>query len=183
LNLREVTLSEAAAQKHLTYLTNIHIIVEKRKYKLELYSDTKLVKTYKAVFGRSSSTKKSFLNDKRTPVGKYVICDIDTTSQYKKFLRLNFPNSMDIQEALKQRLITENEFFSASEALQSNQCPKLGSTKTKDIGIHGIGRLNFIFKNLPFVYNWTNGSVAISNENIDEIYSVIKVGTEVEIKE
>ncbi|MDP4174323.1 MAG: L,D-transpeptidase [Bacteroidota bacterium] len=183
LNLREVTLSEAAAQKHLTYLTNIHIIVEKRKYKLELYSDTTLVKTYKAVFGRSSSTKKSFLNDKRTPVGKYVICDIDTTSQYRKFLRLNFPNSIDIQEAYKQRLITENEFLSASEALQNNQCPKLGRIKTNDIGIHGIGRLNFIFKNLPFVYNWTNGSIAVSNENIDEIYSVIKVGTEVEIKE
>ncbi len=45
-----------------------------------------------------------------------------------------------------------------------------------NIGIHGIGRLNFIFKNLPFIYNWTDGSIAVSNENIDEIYSVAKKG-------
>ena len=51
-----------------------------------------------------------------------------------------------------------------------------------EIGIHGIGRLNYIFKNLPFVYNWTNGSIAMSDEDIDELYSVVKLGTKVVIK-
>ena len=40
----------------------------------------------------------------------------------------------------------------------------------------------YIFKNLPFVFNWTNGSIAMSDENIDEIHSVIREGTEVVIK-
>jgi hypothetical protein len=86
-------------------------------------------------------------------------------------------------EALKQGQISEREFENANDALQNNQCPKIARIKMDQIGIHGIGRLNFIFKNLPFVYNWTNGSVALSNESIDELYSVIKVGTEVEIKD
>jgi len=51
-----------------------------------------------------------------------------------------------------------------------------------DIGIHGIGRLNFFFKNLPFVFNWTDGSIALSNENIDELISVVKVGTKIVIR-
>jgi len=51
-----------------------------------------------------------------------------------------------------------------------------------NICIHGIGRLNSIFKNLPFVYNWTDGSIALSNESLDEILSVIKTGTQVVIK-
>lgn len=51
-----------------------------------------------------------------------------------------------------------------------------------NIGIHGIGRLNPIFKNLPFVYNWTDGSIAISNESLDELLSVINTGTQVVIK-
>ena len=61
-------------------------------------------------------------------------------------------------------------------------CTKFHNILGGDIGIHGIGELNYIFKNLPFVFNWTNGSIAMSNENIDEIYSVIKEGTEVVIK-
>ena len=51
-----------------------------------------------------------------------------------------------------------------------------------NVGIQGIGRLNFLFKYLPFNYNWTDGSVAISNENMDELYSVVKKGTRVVIK-
>lgn len=184
INLSDVSLSEAAASKHLSYLTNIHLIIERRKYKLELFSDTTLVKSYKAVFGRSSSNNnKTFSNDKKTPIGKYVICEIDTNSPYRKFFRLNYPNADDIMEALKQGQISEREFENANDALQNNQCPKIARIKMDQIGIHGIGRLNFIFKNLPFVYNWTNGSVALSNESIDELYSVIKVGTEVEIKD
>ena len=50
------------------------------------------------------------------------------------------------------------------------------------IGLHGTGKLNFIFKNLPFAYNWTSGSVAISNEGIRELAAIIKKGTKVVIK-
>ena len=51
-----------------------------------------------------------------------------------------------------------------------------------NIGIHGIGRYDYFFKNLPFVYNWTDGSIAVSNEDIDELYTAVKKGTEVVIK-
>jgi len=32
------------------------------------------------------------------------------------------------------------------------------------------------------VFNWTDGSIALSDEDIEEIYSVIKIGTKVIIK-
>jgi hypothetical protein len=51
-----------------------------------------------------------------------------------------------------------------------------------NLGLHGIGKFNFIIKNLPFVFNWTNGSIALSDEDIDEIFSIVKVGTKVVIK-
>ena len=51
-----------------------------------------------------------------------------------------------------------------------------------NVGIHGLGRLNLFFENLPFVYNWTDGSIAISNENLDEILTVVRKGTKVVIK-
>jgi len=34
---------------------------------------------------------------------------------------------------------------------------------------------------LPFPFNWTNGSIAITNEDIDEISKFIKIGSPVKI--
>jgi murein L,D-transpeptidase YafK len=183
LNLREVTLSEALAEKHMSYMTNVHLLIDRRNYKLDLYSDTVLVKSYRAVFGRNNNgLRRPSLESQITPVGSYQICEIDTISGYHKFLRLNFPNYKDITEAYKAGMITEREYETFYDELEAGGCAKSAGKKFPRIGIHGTGRLNFIFKNLPFTFNWTNGSVAVSNENIDEIYSVIKPGTEVDIK-
>lgn len=183
LNLREVPLAEAAAEKKLRSLANVHLVVQRSQYKLDLYSDTTLVKSYRAVFGKNNSSRKNQLEPYKTPVGKYLVCAVDSSSRYKRFLKINFPNSNDVTQAYNAGLITESDYEVALDDLQNNVCPVIARLKLPEIGIHGNGRLNFILKNLPFVYNWTNGSVAVSDENIDEIYSVIKVGTEVEIKE
>jgi hypothetical protein len=63
-----------------------------------------------------------------------------------------------------------------------SECPEPDTDLGGNIGIQGIGEYNAIFKNLPFVFNWTDGSIAVSNEDIDEIYSVVKRGTKVVIK-
>lgn len=182
LNLREQTLSEVIQEKQLTYLANIHILIDRRNYKLHLYSGDVLLKSYKVVFGRNNNSRK-YLRDKyATPAGTYSICRIDTVSPYRKFLMLNYPNRHDLEGSLKAGEITREAYFRANEELQFEGCSHLPGFRDADIGIQGIGRLDFILKNLPFVYNWTNGSAAVSNDNIDEIYKVIKVGTEVVIK-
>ena len=184
LNLRDVPLAEALAEKHMSYLTNVHLLVDRRNYRLDLYSDTVLVKSYRAVFGRNNNGARKSLSEKQvTPAGSYQICEIDTASEYRKFLRLNFPNIKDITNAFNSGMISEREYETLYEELEAGECPKPSGKKFPSIGIHGTGRLNFIFKNLPFTFNWTKGSIAVSNENIDEIYSVIKPGTEVDIKD
>ncbi len=180
LNLSEPSLPEAMVSKGLRYLVNVKLQIDRKNYRLDLYSDTILVKSYKAVFGKSSFSPKEFLNDYCTPVGKYLICDIDTSSKYYKFFRINYPNKNDLLAALKSNQITKQDYDKIYDELDQGNCPTL-KDETFIIGIHGIGRLNAIFKNLPFVYNWTNGSIAVSNEDIDEIYSAIKKGTEVVI--
>ncbi len=56
-----------------------------------------------------------------------------------------------------------------------HKCPYENTILGGEIGIQGIGEYNLIFKNLPFVFNWTNGSAAISNESIDELLSVVDI--------
>jgi murein L,D-transpeptidase YafK len=140
-----------------------------------------LVKTYKAAFGKNNSTVKTSSTDNVTPVGEYKICSIDTNAKYHKYLRLDYPNDLDAGEALKRGYINKDEFDAIMLAVKKNECPPKETSLGGDISIHGIGTYNAIFKNLPFVFNWTNGSIAVSDENIDELYSVVKIGTPVKI--
>jgi murein L,D-transpeptidase YafK len=182
LNSAEITLSEAMTSKGFEKLDNVNIVVEKNKYSLNLYSDTTLIKSYKVVFGRNEKKKKIDLNDQATPVGEYKICDIKTEDNYYKFFKLNYPNKNDASEALRNGIISRSEFISITEAQKEGLCSPADTRLGSNIGIHGIGKYNYIFKNLPFIFNWTNGSVALSNENIDELYSVVEIGTKVVIK-
>jgi murein L,D-transpeptidase YafK len=181
LNIRERPLKEVMAEKGISKLGEISLIVDRKNFHIELYSDKALVKTYKAAFGKNNSTVKTTANDFVTPIGEYKICSIDTNTKYHKYLHLNYPNELDAVEALKRGYINKVEFDAIALAAQKNDCPPKETSLGSNIGIHGIGTYNAIFKNLPFVFNWTNGSIAVSDENIDELSSVVKIGTPVKI--
>ena len=182
INLREIPLSEAMKLKGYDKLKNPNIVIDRKTYTLNLYEDTVLIKSYRASFGKNINTPKSRANDEATPVGDYQICSIDTISKYHKFLRLNYPNIHDDTEGLRMGLISQITYDNLKFEFYHEGCPSSNTALGGNIGIEGIGEYNSIFKNLPFVYNWTNGSIAVSNESIDEIYSVIKKGTKVVIK-
>jgi murein L,D-transpeptidase YafK len=182
INLRTPTLDEAMAMKGLKQISNPHIVISKKQYALFLYSDSVLVKSYRASFGRNVNSSSHFTEELATPVGNYQICSVDTESVYDKFLRLNYPNIEDITDALRKGVITQKQYDKLKYEFYYAECPKTKTAIGGPLGIHGQGRLNFLLKNLPFVYNWTDGSVAVSNEAIDEINSVVKKGTKVVIQ-
>ncbi|GAB4294225.1 MAG: hypothetical protein Kow0098_15680 [Ignavibacteriaceae bacterium] len=182
LNLRQVPLLEAMRKQGFEKLDNVNLIIDRSSFTLKLYEDTVLIKSYRASFGRNLHRPKTAAGDGATPVGKYKICKIDTVHKYHKFLRIDYPNLEDAAEALRKGLISQAEYDKLQFDYYYGECPGAETVLGGNIGIHGIGRLNYILKNLPFVYNWTDGSVALSNEDIDEITSVIKKGTRVVIR-
>ena len=182
LNLREDSLLESLKQKGYERFENPNIIIERKSFSLLLYEDTVLIKTYRASFGKNLSASKTKAKDNATPIGEYAICDIDSNNQYHKFLKLNYPNVNDAAEALRKGWITQKQFDQLKFEFYYEGCPKANTILGGDLGIHGIGKFDYILKNLPFVYNWTDGSIAISNEAIDEIFSVVQKGTKVVIK-
>jgi len=182
LNLRNVPLSEAMLKNGFTEIKNPRLVVDRQNYTLGLYEESVLIKNYRVSFGKSVHTPKSRAGDKATPVGVYKICKIDTVSKYHKFFQINYPNLEDATNALRKGWISQKEFNDIKFQYYYEGCTRFNNILGGNIGIHGIGELDYVFKNLPFVFNWTNGSIAMSNENIDELYSVIKIGTEVDIK-
>lgn len=182
LHFRDVPLSEAMLKSGFTEIENPSVLIDRQNYTLGIYEDSLLIKNYKVSFGKSVHSPKTRAGDKSTPVGVYKICKIDTAHKYYKFFQINYPNLDDAANALRKGWISQIEYNEIKFQFYYEGCTRFNDILGGNIGIQGIGEYNYIFKNLPFVFNWTDGSIAMSNENIDELYSVIKEGTEVVIK-
>jgi murein L,D-transpeptidase YafK len=181
LNLREVPLADALSEKGISTIDNLRIEVDRSNYKVEIYSGKIFIKSYKAVFGKNSDKIKTNKSDQVTPLGDYKVCAVLSQHKYHKYIQLSYPNEKDAGEALTRGYINKEEFDAIMISHKKNECPPLETKLGANIGIHGIGEYDFIFKNLPFTFNWTDGSIALSNKNIDELTTIVKIGTPVRV--
>ena len=135
------------------------LVVLKSKRELLAYSNGKIIKTYKISLGRQPIGDKAFEGDKKTPEGIYLINDKNSNSGYHKNLGISFPNKDDIENS-----------------------KRLGKPPGGDVKIHGIrNKIGFIGKFHRW-FDWTLGCIAVTDNEIDELYNAVKIGTQIEIK-
>lgn len=135
------------------------LVVHKSKRQMFAYSNGQLVKTYKISLGGQALGDKEFEGDEKTPEGIYTINGKNPNSAYHKNLGISYPDKEDIAKA----------------ALA-------GKAAGGDIKIHGLRNdLGFIRKFHRWD-DWTLGCIAVTNEEIDELYDAVKIGTRIEIK-
>jgi murein L,D-transpeptidase YafK len=135
------------------------IVVEKSKRTLTLMDGAKVMKTYKVALGGNPVGAKDRQGDHKTPEGVYSIDAKNPNSHFRKALHISYPSSLDRERARK-----------------------LGINPGGDVEIHGLGAKWGWVGAQHRLTDWTDGCVAVTNEEIDEIYPLIKVGTPVEIR-
>lgn len=136
-----------------------YIVVKKSDRKLLAYSKQKLVKTYQISLGDNPIGHKAYEGDEKTPEGIYTISAKNPNSGYHKNLGVSYPNAKDIENAIL-----------------------LGKDPGGDIKIHGLRNgLGFIGKFQRF-FDWTNGCMALTNTEVDELYAAVKIGTKIDIR-
>ncbi|SDG62206.1 L,D-transpeptidase catalytic domain [Pedobacter terrae] len=136
-----------------------YIIVKKSDRQLLAYAKHKLIKTYKISLGDSPVGHKEFEGDEKTPEGFYIINAKNPNSGYHKNLGVSYPNKEDIAKA-----------------------KALDKLPGGDIKIHGIrNKLGFIGKFQRF-FDWTNGCMALTNNEVDELFYAVNIGTKIEIR-
>jgi lipoprotein-anchoring transpeptidase ErfK/SrfK len=135
------------------------IVVYKEKRLLALYTRGRQVRAYKVELGPNSIRPKRRAGDKATPEGCYLIeAKIDQgMSKFHKALRINYPNQTD-------RL----QFEEAQRAGALDKAAKLGGL----IEIHGEGGRGS---------DWTDGCIALTNDDMDDLFPMVEVGTPVAI--
>ncbi len=140
--------------------------------------------TIQAVFknvaiGRYGTTWSKMTRDDKTPLGKFRVGWINEKSRYYRFFGLNYPNLDIAKRALDENRITEETWLSILRAKIMGKTPPQDTPLGGHIGIHGIGRGD---QDIHHNYNWTNGCVALTNEQIDQLGKWIKPGVLVNIR-
>ena len=148
------------------------IVVKKAQRQLLLFSAGKLVRTYRIGLGLSPSGDKARAGDRRTPEGEFYIFTKNSKSAFYLSLGLSYPNAAHAQRGLRDGLITKAQYDEILRALQAKRRPPQKTALGGDIYIHGNGAQT----------DWTWGCVALENEDIRDLFAVVKVGMTITIK-
>jgi murein L,D-transpeptidase YafK len=144
------------------------ILIKKSESRLFLLRNDKVMKTYKVAIGWNSKGPKQCLNDKKTPEGIYKITVKKKAGEtgYYKALEFSYPNEEDRARA-----------------------SRIGCPAGGNVEIHGFpvswSKTAFrqkLFRVWHKLINWTNGCIALTNPEMDEIWNIVEVGIPVEIK-
>jgi len=135
------------------------IIVYKAKREMEVFSAGKLLKTYTISLGGEPEGDKQFQGDKRTPEGNYFIDGKNPNSVCYKNLGISYPSEQDKAEA-----------------------KKLGKPAGGDIKIHGMWNGWGLVGKFHRWMDWTAGCIAVTDEEMDELYESVEEGVEIEIR-
>jgi murein L,D-transpeptidase YafK len=132
--------------------------VEKSKRLLHAFSGGKCIKTYRIALGQQPVGHKEFEGDGKTPEGTYQISLKNRNSRFHKSLGISYPNSKDKEHA-----------------------QSLGKKPGGAIMIHGLpDRLAYVGK-WHRLKDWTQGCIALTNEEMDEVFNAASVGIPIEI--
>ena len=135
------------------------VLIEKKARRLTLLRNSIAIRKYRVALGSNPEGPKTCQGDERTPEGHYIINGRNRNSQYHRSLRVSYPNATDQAAAAKRK------------------CKPGG-----DIFIHGLPNGKGWIGKGHTLYDWTLGCIAVTNQEIEEIWRLVPNGAAVEIR-
>jgi murein L,D-transpeptidase YafK len=135
------------------------IVVEKSARKLFIFRDGKHIKSYRIALGRNPVGAKQEEGDMKTPEGTYKIDSRNAQSSFHLALHVSYPSDEDNRRAAVR-----------------------GVSAGSDIMIHGIHNGRGWIGAFHRWKDWTAGCIALTDEEIEELWQVIPDGTMIEIR-
>lgn len=135
------------------------LVVEKKRRQLVLYYHGVPMRTYYVALGRNPVGDKEQIGDNRTPEGVFRIEGRNPNSKYHLSLRISYPDSIHRMRAIRR-----------------------GFEPGGDIMIHGLPDEQSSLGPAHRDFDWTNGCIAVTNTEIEELWKVVHDGTPIQIK-
>ena len=135
------------------------VLVQKKARTLQLLREGKVVKTYKVALGGDPIGPKALQGDHKTPEGVYVLDSRNAHSQFHKSIHISYPNASERAAARKR-----------------------GLSPGGDVFVHGLPNGYGFIGASHRLKDWTDGCIAVTNDEIDEIWLAVPDGTPIEIR-
>ncbi len=135
------------------------LVVRKSSRRLLVYVQGSVVRQYRVALGRNPVGPKERVGDYRTPEGWYVIDQHNPSSAFHLSLHISYPSADDSANALA-----------------------AGYQPGGEIMIHGLPNGIGWLARARLGADWTDGCVAISDPEIEELYQLVPDGTPILIR-
>ena len=135
------------------------VLVLKKERTLELLNKGKVIKTYKVALGGDPVGPKERQGDHKTPEGLYVLDSRNPHSQFYKSIHISYPNA-------QQRAAARRNGFAPGG----------------DVFVHGLPNGYGAIGATHRLKDWTDGCIAVTDEEMDKIWQAVPDGTPIEIR-
>lgn len=143
----------------------VYVVIDKSDYEMQVFDAQGWYATYPVVFGNSSLDDKKMEGDRLTPEGTFRIVRKRPHEKWSHFLGLDYPTQESLEKFQQRK--------------QRGEIPA-SARPGGGIGIHGTWPHDEFM--IDRYKNWTNGCIALKNEDVQEVYNYLKVGTQVTIR-
>ncbi|MFD1987610.1 murein L,D-transpeptidase family protein [Mesorhizobium newzealandense] len=133
--------------------------VHKAERLLELISDGKVLRSYSIALGGDPIGHKHQEGDQRTPKGRYVLDWRNPNSIAHKSIHISYPNADDLAAAKARNV-------DAGGMIMIHGQP------------NGFGWWGWLLQ----LVDWTDGCIAVTDSDMDEIWAMVADGTPIEIE-
>lgn len=135
------------------------VVVLKNERTLQLLRQGTVVGTYRVALGGSPIGPKKQQGDHKTPEGVYVLDSRNAHSSYYKSIHISYPSARDRAQAQRNHVSAGGDVF-----------------------MHGLPNGYKWIGNKHRLRDWTDGCVAVTDEEMDEIWRAVPDGTPIEIR-
>lgn len=156
----------------LRKLRDPRIVIKKKARVLEVYDGVDLIKSYTVVLGFTPVGDKEIEGDGKTPEGEFYIFTKNAKSRFQLSVGVSYPSKDDAARGLASGIITVLERDEIVRAIDAGKIPLQKTALGGEIYIHGGGVAS----------DWTDGCIALKNDDVEEIFNAVQVGTKVVIQ-
>ncbi len=129
--------------------------------------------------GSNGPTLAKRRDDSTTPLGEFTITEIRPSQRFELFLAINYPNLDHTERAFLDERIDITEYRALRYELDRGLPPPQGTSLGGQLGIHGLGAGDI---KVHETVNWTEGCIALTNEQLLELVKWVVVGTKVVVR-
>ncbi len=135
------------------------IVIEKSQHRMTLFAGPTILRIYRIAIGRGPTGPKLQQGDHKTPEGDYTVDQHNANSSFHRALHISYPNTEDRSRAAKAHVGPGG-----------------------DIMIHGLPNGRGWIGRAQRLYDWTDGCIALTNEEMDEVFELVPNGAKVHIQ-